>query len=111
MTVLGIELCVYLQKDTAEELHQKTGLSLCAPVSFNEIHLFESAIDTQIVVFGSIRYNKPMYVGEARDKRIYLYYTEPHGEGHFDAIVNITGCLGVVNFCHSCLVGFNKSHR
>ena len=99
------------QKDEAKSLQQKTGLPLDRPVSFNHIHLFEELIDYQIVVISSLIGNKPVYAGQPRDRRIYLYYSENNGEGHFDAIINIEGCLGVVKFCHRCLKGYSSRHR
>ena len=93
-----------LQGVRARLLLVSAGLGCNREVSLNDVYRLEEASQRQVVIFSSTRVNKPLYVGQQQDKRIYLYHTVlDDGTGHYDVITSITGCLGVKYFCHRCL--------
>ena len=63
-------------------------------------------------MFSTTQEHRPLYVGVPRPDKIYLYHSEsPEGIGHYDAIINIKGCLGVAYFCQRCFVGYNSKNK
>ena len=60
--------------------------------------IFEEILDVQIIVYSSTKAGDPIHKEKTRGGTIFLYHT-PEGAGHFDAIVSITGFLGVPYYC------------
>ena len=111
-----------IQTNLAQELHTKANVPTDRPATLNDVPKFERAIKTQIIILSAVKGNRPSYVGTKGYKQvIYLYMSNPSDQernqgnsiGHFDAVVNIKGLLGVQNWCSHCQKPFkNKNgHR
>ena len=56
--------CSRMQKEKALELHRKAKVSSSQPCNFNDLPMFETALNSQIIVYSATKGNKPIYVGE-----------------------------------------------
>ena len=103
-----------LQRILAMDLYDMVGMPYDEEIALCDIHKFEEQCNRQVIVFSATVEHGPLYVGRHRERKIYVYHTVmDNGEGHFDAILNIKGCLGNAYFCDRCYLGFNTKgvHR
>lgn len=87
------------QMGQARLLLKSVGLPEDRAIRVNELHMFESYLDVQIVVISGDILNEVTYKGSiTRDRKIYLY----HANGHFTSIVNVDGLIPDKKLCIYC---------
>ena len=99
-----------VQKNEALQIIYAAGKSPDHQFDLSDVYDFEEILDVQIIVYSSTKAGDPIHKEKARGGTIFLYHT-PEGAGHFDAIVSITGFLGVSYFCSDCGQGYNDKIR
>ena len=85
-----------LQRTRAYDLHRRAKVPVDRPATFLDIPRFEQVIRRRIVVYSAGTGNcTPVYRGTPFPGKspIFLYYTGTSNNGHFDAIISITGCI------------------
>ena len=98
----------------AQNLASKCGLTLNKAVTIDDFPNIQKHIDFQIIIIDSKNYKNKLYVGEQKDKQVYLLLNQTVEEKfHFDAIINIHAYIGLNYYCHYCFTAYNvkNSHK
>ena len=109
-----------VREKLAKELCETCGCNWGESVSFEMIMYFEQALNANIYVMDIEQitllgdtcniYNKLLYKSEKRgatQQFWFLYEENEDGSGHFHAITNIKGFMGVEYYCSKCLGCFH----
>ena len=97
-----------LQLRYALKLLRDTDISPDRALDISQLHLFETFLDVQIIVYQKPLKDGLLYSGHIeREDKIFLF----HSEGHFDVITNITGFLGKRNYCVKCLQPYKSKEN
>ena len=99
------------QYQEALKLRTAVGIAVARKTTVKDIAIYEQYLNVQIVVLSVTHLKRVIYRGSQR--RVQKLFLVQHTNGHYDAVISVSGFLGTRNFCENCLVPFHhkKDHR